>query len=434
MAIQSPTGVFDILPCVPNDPWRAVHLWQHVEAVCKQLAQDYGFSEIRTPLFERAELFKRSIGDETDVVAKEMYVFEDRGGRELALRPEGTASVIRALVAAGVFTPINALRYYYIGPMFRYERPQAGRFRQHHQFGIEVFGVAAPEQDAELIAMMMELYHRLGLPHLKAYINSLGDPACRAQFREALLQYLSSHLSSMSEDSQRRFERNPLRILDSKDHRDQEVVRGAPSILDYLSPEDDAHFKRVQELLTVLKIPFEVSPLLVRGLDYYQRTVFEVTSGKLGSQNTVGGGGRYDGLLKQLGGPDLPCIGFGTGLERILHLMLKEGLCNDVVPLSLTLVILPLDEKAKARGLVLAEDLRQRSVRTLVDFSGRKIKQSISAAAEAGGEWLLVLGERELETGKGSLKYLKDGSQTEVSLDSLDVLVHLLNSRHAKEI
>jgi histidyl-tRNA synthetase len=433
MTIQSPTGVFDILPVVPKDPWRAVHLWQHVEKVCKQLALDYGFSEIRTPMFERAELFIRSIGDETDVVSKEMYIFEDRGGRELALRPEGTASVIRALVAEGVFTPIHALRYFYIGPMFRYERPQAGRFRQHHQFGVEVFGIGAPEQDAELIAMMMQLYERLGLPHLKVYINSLGDPVCRAKFREELLKYLSSHLSVMSEDSQRRFEKNPLRILDSKDQRDQEVVRGAPSILEYLSSEDATHFQRVQEMLTLLKIPYEVSPLLVRGLDYYQRTVFEVTSGKLGSQNTVGGGGRYDGLLKQLGGPDLPSIGYGCGLERIIQLMLKEGLCDTVEAPSLTLVILPLDDKAKAKALLLAEYLRQKSVRTLVDFSGKKMKQSISAAAEAGGEWLLVLGERELETGKGSLKYLADGSQTEVALDELDVFVHLLNSRHAKE-
>jgi histidyl-tRNA synthetase len=433
MAIQSPTGVFDILPVVPNEPWREVHLWQYVENMCRQLASDYGFSEIRTPLFERAELFIRSIGDETDVVSKEMYIFEDRGGRQLALRPEGTASVIRALVAAGSFSPIHALRYFYIGPMFRYERPQAGRFRQHHQFGVEVFGIEAPEQDAELIAMMMQLYHRLGLPHLKAYINSLGDPLCRTQFREQLLKYLSGHLSKMSEDSQRRFDKNPLRILDSKDPADQEIVKGAPSILDYLSSEDTAHFQRVQDLLTALKIPFEVCPLLVRGLDYYQKTVFEVTSGKLGSQNTVGGGGRYDGLLKQLGGPDLPSIGFGSGLERIIHLMLKEGLCNGMHSPSLTLVILPLDEKAKTKALSLAEDLRKQSVRTLADFSGKKIKQSISAAAEAGAEWLLVLGERELETGKGSLKYLSDGSQTEVTLDELDVLVHLLNSRHAKE-
>jgi len=433
MDIQIPTGLFDILPVVPKEPWRAAHLWQFVEDICKHLAIDYGFSEIRTPLFERADLFIRSIGDETDVVSKEMYIFEDRGGRKLALRPEGTASVIRALVEEGTFSPVHAMRYFYIGPMFRYDRPQAGRYRQFHQFGVEVFGVSAPEQDAELIAMMIQLFRRLGLPHLKAYINSLGDGECRAKFREALISYLSSHLSSMSEDSQRRFDRNPLRILDSKDPKDQEIVQGAPSILDYLSPHDAAHFQKVQDLLSSVHIPFEVSPLLVRGLDYYQRTVFEVTSGKLGAQNTVGGGGRYDGLLQQLGGPDLPSIGFACGLERIIHLMLKEGICDKIPSPSLTLVILPLDEKARTKSLILAEDLRRKSVRTLVDFSGKKIKQAISAAAEAGAEWLLVLGERELDSGKGSLKYLADGSQTEVSLDELDVLVHLLNSRHAKE-
>ena len=433
MTVQSVTGVFDILPVVPKDPWRAVHLWQHVENVCAQLALDYGFSEIRTPLFERIELFKRSIGDETDIVSKEMYVFQDRGGRELALRPEGTASVIRALVSEGVFTPVQALRYFYIGPMFRYERPQAGRFRQHHQFGVEVFGVGAAEQDAELIAMLLQLYSRLKLPHLKAYINSLGDATCREKFREKLLNYLSGHLTGMSEDSQRRFDRNPLRILDSKDPRDQEVLRGAPSILEYLSAEDTAHFQRVQELLTTLGVPFEVSPMLVRGLDYYQKTVFEVTSGKLGSQNTVGGGGRFDGLVKQLGGPDLPSAGWGTGLERIIQLMLKEGLCDQIKAPALTLVILPLDQKAKSKALEIAENLRQRSVRTLVDFSDKKIKQAISSAVDAGAEWLLVLGERELETGKGSLKHLSDGVQTEISLDELDVFVHFLNSRHAKE-
>ena len=339
MTIQSVTGVFDVLPVVPQEPWRAVHLWQYVEGVCKQLATDYGFSEIRTPMFERVELFKRSIGDETDIVSKEMYVFQDRGGRELALRPEGTASVIRALISEQRFTPIQALRYFYIGPMFRYERPQAGRFRQLHQFGVEVFGVGAAEQDAELIAMLFQLFRRLGLPQLTTYINSLGDKECRAKFREQLLGYLSGHLSQLSEDSQRRFERNPLRILDSKDHHDQEVLRNAPSIIDCLSPEDAAHFRRVQELLTMLGIPFEVSPLLVRGLDYYQKTVFEVASGKLGAQNTVGAGGRFDGLFKQLGGPDLPSAGWAAGIERIIHLLLKEGLCDTIAAPPLTLVV-----------------------------------------------------------------------------------------------
>ena len=433
MSIQPLTGTFDILPFVAKDPWRSVHLWQHVEAVCRQLSSDYGFSEIRTPMFERGELFARTIGDETEIVSKEMYVFEDRGGRLVALRPEGTASVIRALISEAISGPVQALRYFYMGPMFRYERPQAGRYRQFHQFGVEVFGVGSPEQDAELIAMLLQLYRRLGLPDLNTYINSLGDGACRAAFRESLLKYLKGHISSMSEDSQRRFDRNPLRILDSKDPHDQEVLRGAPSILDYLSKSDAEHFRRVQEVLQALHIPFEVSPMLVRGLDYYQRTVFEVASGKLGAQNTVGGGGRYDGLVKQLGGPDLPSAGWATGLERIIHLMLHEGLFEKIEPPALTLVIVPLDDKAKVKALQVAEELRQRSVRTLCDFSGKKLKQAISTAAETNVEWILILGEKELETGKGSLKYLKDGSQTEVALDELDVFVHLLNSRHTKE-
>lgn len=429
MDVCSLPGVFDILPS-PNDLWRSSYLWQYVEHVCRKLADDYAFSEIRTPIIERADLFCRAVGDETDIVSKEMYVFQDRGGREIALRPEGTASVMRALIEQNVYSPVQTMRYFYIGPMFRYERPQAGRFRQHHQFGVEVVGIGAPEQDAETIAMMMQLFARLGLPHLTAHINSLGDATCRANFREALLKYLSAHLTSMSEDSQRRFDRNPLRILDSKDPRDQEILSSAPSILDYLSHEDAGHFARVKEMLGQLSIPFHISPLLVRGLDYYQKTVFEVTSGKLGAQNSLGGGGRYDGLLQQLGGPDLPLFGFGTGLERIIQVLIKEGLSEKIPPTTLTLVIVPLDEKSKGKALFFAEELRRRSVRCLVDFTGKRIKNAVAAAADAGAEWLLVLGERELETGVGSLKFLADGTQTEVSLDQLDVFVHLLHSRH----
>lgn len=433
MGISIPPGVFDILPSVPDAPWRSVHLWQYVEKVIRQLVLDYGLSEIRTPIFERTELFRRSVGDETDIVAKEMYVFKDRGDREMALRPEGTASVIRALIEHGVFSPLITMRYFYVGPMFRYERPQSGRFRQHHQFGVEVFGVSAPEADAEVIAMLVQLYTRLGLPHLKVSLNSLGDPLCRAKFRESLLQYLADHKTRLSEDSQRRFDKNPLRILDSKDPTDQEIVREAPSILEFLNDADRSHFQRVQDLLSLLNINYEVNTLLVRGLDYYQRTVFEVTSGKLGAQDTVGGGGRYDGLLKQLGGPDLPSIGFGTGIERIIQLLLKEGTGQLVNQNVLTLVIVPMDERARTRALLLAEELRRASVRAIVDFTGKKIKQAVGAAAEAKAEWLLVLGERELDAGKGQLKYLPDGSHLDVSLEQVDVLAHILHSRSVKE-
>ncbi len=432
MDIGTLPGVFDILPKA-KDLWRSSYLWQYVEAVCRKLAHDYALSEIRTPLIERADLFCRAVGEETDIVAKEMYVFQDRGGREIALRPEGTVSVMRALIENNEFTPIQTMRYFYIGPMFRYDRPQAGRYRQHHQFGVEIVGIEAPEQDAEAIAMMMQLFSRLGLPHLTAHINSLGNATSRANFREALLKYLEAHIGSMSEDSQRRFVRNPLRILDSKDPHDQEIVAKAPSILDYLSHEDGAHFERVKEMLSALGIPYHVSPLLVRGLDYYQKTVFEVTSGKLGAQNSLGGGGRYDGLLQQLGGPELPLFGFGTGLERIIQVLIREGLAEKISPPELTLVIVPMDEKARGKALSFAEELRRRSVRCLVDYTGKRIKNAVAAAADAGACWLLVLGERELETGVGALKFLADGAQTEVSLDQVDVLVHRLLSRHGEK-
>lgn len=433
MSIQIPTGVFDIVPVCINEPLRQVHLWQYVEKICRQVALDYGLFEIRTPYFERAELFKRGVGEETDIVSKEMYLFQDRGGRELSLRPEGTASVIRSLVSDGRFSPVTALRYYYIGPMFRYERPQAGRFRQHHQFGVEIFGIAAPEQDAEIIALQMQIYRVLGLSDLTVHINSLGDVGSRAAFRTALVSYLEDHVDAMSEDSKRRFIKNPLRILDSKDEADKRIIAKAPNILDFLSQPDRIHFERVLELLEALQIPFEVSPCLVRGLDYYQRTVFEVTTGKLGSQNSIGGGGRYDGLLAKLGGPDFPSIGFAMGIERIIQLLIKEGLDKNILPTRLHLVIIPVENEAKIKALQLAESLRKKSVHVLVDFSGKKVKQSVGAAAEVKAEWLLVLGDKELETNRGMLKYLPDGSCKDVNLEHVDVLAHLLLASKGKE-
>jgi len=429
MDFQSPTGVFDILPSVPKDPWREIHLWEYVERTCRELARVYGFSEIRTPIFERASLFQRSVGEDSDIVMKEMYVFKDLGGRELALRPEGTATIMRALLEAGNFTPTHSQRYFYIGPMFRYERPQAGRFRQHHQFGTEVIGIAAPEQDAEMIAMLMQLFKRLGLPHLKVYINSLGVKDSRAKFRDALFEYLSAHRKSLSEDSLERLERNPLRILDSKDPGDREIVAQAPSILEFLRSEDSDHFHRVQDMLSYLHIPYEVSPLLVRGLDYYQRTVFEVTSGKLGAQNTVGAGGRYDGLLKELGGPDLASIGWAAGLERIIQLFLKEGRSDDATPDYLELIIIPLDEKSKVKAVQTVEALRELGVRSLVDFSGKKLKNALTMAVQSQVKHVLILGENERETGRAKIKRLEDGVQTEISLTEIDLVAKLLKGK-----
>ena len=433
MDSNPPPGVFDILPSVQKDPWRETHLWDYVEKACRQAAFEMGFSEVRTPIFERADLFRRTVGDESDIVSKEMYIFEDLGGRELALRPEGTASVMRALLKEGRFSPLHALRYFYIGPMFRYERPQSGRFRQHHQFGVEVLGNSAPEQDAELISMLMRLYRRLGLPDLKVFLNSLGDVECRAKFREKLVSYLSLHVSALSEDSQRRFEKNPLRILDSKDPGDKEIVAKAPSILEFLSSEDTEHFHRVQDMLTYLHIPFEVSPLLVRGLDYYQRTVFEITSGKLGAQNSVGAGGRYDGLLKQLGGPDLPATGFGTGLERIIQLLLKQGLGGGVLPLTVPFMVIPLEEKARTKAVQIVEQLRERGIRSLVDFTEKRLKNAITAAVQSRVKWLLILGETELESGKATLKCLPDSSQVPVDFEDIEALIKIIRSRQSND-
>lgn len=302
MKYTVPPGVFDIVPNSPQEPWRNSHIWQFVEQHIRSITREYGFEEMRTPIFERAELWQRGVGESTDIVSKEMYLFEDKGKRLMSLRPEGTAAAMRAVIENQLTNQGTIQKLYYIGPMFRYDRPQAGRYRQHHQFGVEAIGSDAPEQDVEVIDMLYTLYSRLGLKGLSVYINSIADPESRANFRNALKDYLRPFFSELSEDSQARLDVNPLRILDSKNPRDQEISKGAPSILDYLSSASRDHFEQVKKLLTAIKIPFEINPQLVRGLDYYNNTVFEVVAGELGAQNSIGGGGRYDGLLKMMGG------------------------------------------------------------------------------------------------------------------------------------
>src|SRR3990167_6362931 len=311
MKIQAPKGTFDILPYGTEAPWLLSALWQHVEKVARDVATQYGYQEIRTPLYESTELFNRGVGETSDIVTKEMFTFQDKGGRSISLRPEGTASVMRSVIENHLFDRGPVHKFFYIGPMFRYERPQSGRYRQHHQFGTEAIGIAAPQQDVETIDLLLEFYRRIGLKSLKVLINTVGDAASRASFRAALLQFLTPHLEELSSDSKLRFEKNPLRILDSKDPKDKEIIASAPSILDHLSPEAKEHFSSVCRSLDTLQIPYEVDPRIVRGLDYYNKTVFEIVSTDLGSQGTVGAGGRYDGLLKTFGGPDLPSIGFG---------------------------------------------------------------------------------------------------------------------------
>ena len=432
MSIQLVTGAFDITP-MPKDRWRSSAVWHHVEQVAREVSRFYGFSEIRTPIFERVELFLRSVGEVTDIVSKEMYVFEDRGGRTLALRPEGTASVLRSLVSEQAFSPLLSQRYFYIGPMFRYDRPQAGRFRQFHQYGVEVFGVDAPEQDAEVIAMLLDFFQRLGLKNLTLHINSLGSEQSRAAFREGLLNYLRPFKDKLSKESQERLEKNPLRVLDSKAEEDQEIVQKAPSILDYLSPEDAAHFDRVQVLLRSLGVEFVVTPRLVRGLDYYQRTVFEVTSNALGSQNSIGGGGRYDGLVKRLGGPDLSAVGWGIGMERVIQTLLKSVEDETQFEENPQLVIIPLGERALAKALELAQELRKKELSVIVDFSDKKVKNAVRSAVDAKAFSILVLGDDEIDRGVGELKFLESKEICSITLDQVSILAHLLNARTAVE-
>lgn len=289
---QIPKGTFDILPYGAEEAWQLSDLWQYAERVIRQTAAEYGYREIRTPIYEKTELFKRGVGETTDIVMKEMFTFEDRSQRSMSLRPEGTASVARAFVEHNLAQMGSTHKFYYIGPMFRYERPQSGRYRQHHQFGVEAYGVAGPEQDAEVIDLLVQIYKRLGLKNLKVHVNTVGDAESRKEYREALLRYLKPHFENLSADSQVRFEKNPLRILDSKDPKDKEIVRSAPSILNHLTPEAKAHFQRLCHLLDQIGVPYEVDDRIVRGLDYYQKTVFEVLTQDLGAQNTIGAGGR----------------------------------------------------------------------------------------------------------------------------------------------
>lgn len=424
MTIPSAPGVFDILPTCSEEQWRSSYLWNYIESIIRETAIEYGYKEIRTPIFERTELFVRGVGESSDIVTKEMYTFNDKGDRSITLRPEGTAPVIRAFIEnqMHVQTPIHKL--FYIGPMFRYERTQAGRYRQHHQFGAEAIGISAPEQDVELIDLVYTVYQKLGLKDLQVCINSIGGPDCRFAFRAALQDYLKNFYDKLSADSQRRFSTNPLRILDSKDPGDQAIVKNAPNILDFLDEESALHFATVKRLLNRLKIPYSINPLLVRGLDYYNKTVFEITSGELGAQNSVGGGGRYDGLMKTLGGPDLPTIGFGTGLERILQTMLKQQVQIPAQPAP-EVYLIPLGEEAKEACFSLLHELRKANIPSDMDLSGRKLGKVMQYANQIQARYVIVVGEEELKTQEIQLKDMRSGKSLKIPLQDLTKVLSL---------
>lgn len=407
-----PKGVFDILPTDPEAEWRSSGIWNYLEQVIRQLAFEFGFEEIRTPLFETTELFTRSIGTSSDIVTKEMYTFQDKGGRSLTLRPEGTAPVMRALIEKSLFQQKSLHKLFYILPMFRYERQQAGRYRQHHQFGVEVVGTSLPEQDVEVIHLLWTLYERLGIRNLTLHLNSIGNEKTRQAYRHALKMFLRPHVDKLSTDSQTRYEVNPLRILDSKDPHDQKLLEQAPQIIDFLDESGKAHFERVCSLLNKLRIPVFLNPKLVRGLDYYNDTVFEITSEQLGAQNSLGGGGRYDGLVEQLGGPSTPAFGFGAGLERIIQTLLaQKGLLPS--PIRSDLFLIPLGEAATERCFLWMAEIRSKQLplRIEMDTSGKKLKAALRYADAIKARFVAVIGEDELQTGLIELKHMDSGKK-----------------------
>jgi histidyl-tRNA synthetase len=418
MQFQIPKGTFDILPYGTDEAWRQSALWQYVEAIIRKTTADYGYSEIRTPIYERSELFDRGVGETSDIVSKEMFTFQDKGGRSISLRPEGTSSVMRSFVENHManFGPVHKL--FYLGPMFRYERPQSGRYRQHHQFGAEAIGVGAPEQDAEAIDLLLQVYRRLGIRGLKVHLNTVGDPESRIAFRTALMEFLRPHLPNLSSDSQIRFEKNPLRILDSKDPKDREILERAPSILDYLSDAAKEHFEQLCRILDNLGIVYQIDPKIVRGLDYYNKTVFEVISENLGAQSTIGAGGRYDGLIGSFDGPDLPGVGFATGLERVMQVMAAQGA---KMPKSEhpCIYLVPLGIEARVTCLQLATKCRHNGIPAGIELSSQKIQTALQNAARLEATYCAVIGSDEMAKGAMQLKTMATREAREVRFEEL---------------
>lgn len=420
MKYQIPKGLFDILPCGTEEEWRDIDHWQHIESIIHGVAKDYCYKEIRTPVFERTELFQRGVGAASDIVTKEMYTFKDKADRSMTLRPEGTSSILRAFIERHLDQHAKNHKLYYLAPMFRYERPQAGRYRQHHQFGVEAIGSNQPEQDAEVIDLLCELYRRLGLKNLTVMLNSVGDPQSRIEYKKALKEYLHPHLAELSKDSQERFEKKPLRILDSKEEKDQKILKDSPSLLDHLSEDAKDHFEAVQKILKQLKIPYaiKVNDKIVRGLDYYTRTVFEVISTDLGAQNAIGAGGRYDGLIKSFGGPDLPGIGFGSGIERILQTMIAQNLNFPILSKPFVYFI-PLGEKAQRECLLFTTELRKEGIPADIALNVKKIHNALSAASSLNSDYAVIIGEEELKKERATVKELVMRKEKTLELEDL---------------
>lgn len=420
--LQSVRGMRDILP-------EQSASWQYIENIARELFTSYGYNELRSPIIESTDLFKRSIGDTTDIVEKEMYTFDDRNGDSLTLRPEGTASTVRAGIQHGLFHN-QQQRLWYIGPMFRHERPQKGRYRGFYQAGIEAYGIDGPDIDAEVIAVAARFWKKLGFKKVRLEINSLGSNEARQNYREVLIEYFSKDTSLLDEDSQRRLHKNPLRILDTKNPKMRELVEGAPSLLDYLDEESKTHFAGLKQRLDSMGIEYVVNPRLVRGIDYYNRTVFEWITEDLGAQGTICAGGRYDGLVKQLGGRETSACGFGIGLDR-LQLLVEEQNLNQVDNNPHVFLVMS-GEAAELTGIKLSENLRDSnaSLRLLMNAGGGSFKSQLKRADKSGAAYALILGDAEVESRNIVVKpLLTNDEQQTISLDDLSDFVeqHIIN-------
>ncbi len=403
-------GTKDVLP-------KEVHKNQYIEATALDIAEKFGYKEIRTPMFEHTELFQRGVGDTTDVVQKEMYTFDDKGGRSITLRPEGTAGAVRSYLENGLCNEALPQKVCYVGPCFRYEKPQAGRLREFHQFGVECFGTASPLADAELISLGKSIFDTLEVKDISLEINSIGCPTCRAEYHKALKEYFSSRKDELCDTCRDRLDRNPMRILDCKSPVCSEIAKDAPVVLDYLCEECNEHFKKVQEYLKSMHIDYTINPKIVRGLDYYTKTVFEFITNSIGAQSAVAAGGRYDGLVDELGGQKTPSLGFAMGLERIMLLMEAQNapFPDANVP---DLFVVALGDKATLKAIEIVKDMRAEGFTALMDLNQRSVRAQMKYADKLGAKFNIVIGDNEVENGTAKLKNMSTGEETDIALET----------------
>lgn len=417
MNLKAPKGTKDILPS-------EVYKWHYIENLMRKLAATYGCRELRTPIFEHTELFKRGVGETTDIVQKEMYTFEDRGGRSITLKPEGTAPAVRAFIENSLYGDAQPTKMFYFIPAFRYEKMQKGRLREHHQFGVEVFGSKDSSVDAELISMVMEVYRHFGIENLELHINSIGCPNCRKKYNDALRAFLESRKDELCSTCLTRLEKNPLRILDCKVDTCKEIVKEAPIILDFICDECKDHFEKLKAYLTAMNINYIVDPMVVRGLDYYTKTIFEVMDNGF----TLCGGGRYDGLINEIGGQQIPAVGFGMGLERLL-LTLEEKGKEIPKPDYMDLYIGSMGEEGKVEAIKLVHKLRQNGLKCDCDHMFRSVKAQMKFANKIEAKFTTILGEEEVKSRTFRLKQMSDGTQFDCNLDNIEEIINIISNK-----